>query len=107
MMHPCALVYDEESNDDEDSDDDNDSNGDGDSPPDIVSTSYKCNWTFILNGCKYPQLQPLKFTTVGCNKILSILSVKMHLSKGMGAARLPCYNAACTIQNLHLLLQNR
>ena len=54
----------EESNDDEDSDDDDGSNGDGDSPPDKANTSCVCIWAHILNG--------------------------LHLSKGMGTARLPC-----------------
>jgi hypothetical protein len=45
--------YDEDSDDDRDRDDDNDSNDDGDSPPDIVSTSYTCDWTFVVNGCSW------------------------------------------------------
>ncbi len=38
---------------------------------------------------------------------LSTPSVKLHLSKGMGAARIPCKNVTCTIQNYSLQLQNR
>ena len=105
MMHPCALVYDEESNDDEDSDDDNDSNGDGDSPPDIVSTSYKCSWSFVLNGCLCPQLQPLKCTFFGCDKL-----VHQHCQNAFeqrdGHSKTTLLNAICTFQTLHLLLQN-
>ncbi len=61
---------DEDSDGDEDSGDDNDSNRNGDSPPDLVSPSYECYWAFILNSCKCPQLQPLKCTTVGSDKLV-------------------------------------
>ena len=36
----------------------------------IASTSCVCNWAHVLNGCQCPQLQPLKCTTVGCNKLV-------------------------------------
>ena len=72
-QHDEALqLIDEATDSDEDSngDDVEDSNGDGDSPPEEDITSYVCNWTFVLNGCKCPQLQPLTCTYVGCNRLV-------------------------------------
>ncbi len=68
---------DEEGNDDEDrdndeasDDDDDDRNGDGVRPPKRAGTSCACNWAHIHNFCYCPQLQPLKCTTVGCDKFV-------------------------------------